>query len=63
MGKDATCKVIINDANVHADTVAGSLAKEIKDYVGTIPKSSQIWFAFGTPLGSGKVQVIICHEP
>ena len=33
---DTATKVIINDISVDASTVAGSLAKEINDYIETI---------------------------
>jgi len=33
---DTVTKVIINDISVDASTVAGSLAKEINDYIETI---------------------------
>ena len=57
-------KVIVNDTNVAADTVAGSWAKEVNDYVQTLDATTGEILQMGSfPLGGGgKVCTWILHK-
>lgn len=58
---DTTTKVIINDLDQSADSVTGSLAKEVNDYFETVANTKTIrgftMAAFGQ-----KAIVIIVHD-
>ena len=59
---NTTTKIIINDINAEADSVSGSYAKEVNDYLETVDNIKTIRSIDSVVTREGRVATIIIHD-
>ncbi len=59
---DTTTKIIINDMNPAADSVSGSYAKELNDYIQTVDNTKTIRSIHSVEMRDGRIMTVVVHD-
>ncbi len=59
---NVTTKVIINTISPNADSVSGSYAKEVNDYIQSVDDSKTIRSIHSVQMRDGRIMTVIIHD-
>ena len=59
---NVTTKVIINTISPNADSVVGSYAKEVNDYIQSVDDSKTIRSIHSVQMRDGRIMTVIIHD-
>ena len=59
---NVTTKIIINTISPNADSVAGSYAKEVNDYIQSVDDSTTIRSIHSVQMRDGRIMTVIIHD-
>ena len=59
---NVTTKIIINTISPSADSVAGSYAKEVNDYIQSVDDSKTIRSIHSVQMRDGRIMTVIIHD-
>ena len=59
---NVTTKIIINTISPNADSVAGSYAKEVNDYIQSVDDSKTIRSIHSFQMRDGRIMTVIIHD-
>ena len=59
---NVTTKIIINTISPNADSVAGSYAKEVNDYIQSVDDSKTIRSIHSVQMRDGRIKTVIIHD-
>ncbi len=59
---NVTTKIIINTISPNADSVAGSYAKEVNDYIQSVDDSKTIRSIHSVQMRDGRIMTVIIHD-
>ena len=59
---NVTTKIIINTISPNADSVAGSYANEVNDYIQSVDDSKTIRSIHSVQMRDGRIMTVIIHD-
>ena len=59
---NVTTKIIINTISPNADSVSGSYAKEVNDYIQSVDDSKTIRSIHSVQMRDGRIMTVIIHD-
>jgi len=59
---NVTTKIIINTISPNADSVAGSYAKEVNDYLQSVDDGKTIRSIHSVQMRDGRIMTVIIHD-